>query len=310
MSNEKETQVIEEGAVEETANESVSEDAIFSEIFGNNSDEFVAQIQEGNNPNVAVDEPSEVQGPSDPKEDNSQFQYWQSQADKRQVELDELKATMADVDDVLPIARHLKRNPELINKLSEDSSQVSKATVVEKPVKPKKPSSFDHSEALTDPDSPSAKYMVARDTYVEDMSEYILGVEEKRSMQLEEQQTQQRKATQEQQLIRDLQANYNYTPNQAQDFMTKMSSPESLSLDNLVKLHQMDTGQVQQQSVVSLTASGVDKQQVMSERNKRLSIPKPVSVQPSVNVQSSKKSAENHMMDSMLTDYKKKNPFT
>ena len=57
-------------------------------------------------------------------------------------------------------------------------------------------------------------------------------------------------------------------------------------------------------------AATIIKQQVMSERNKRLSIPKPVSVQPSVNVQSSKKSAENQMMDSMLTDYKKKNPFT
>jgi len=54
----------------------------------------------------------------------------------------------------------------------------------------------------------------------------------------------------------------------------------------------------------------MEKQAVMSNRSQKLSIPKPVAVQPSANMQSSKKTAENTMMDSMLTDYKKKNPFS
>ena len=46
----------------------------------------------------------------------------------------------------------------------------------------------------------------------------------------------------------------------------------------------------------------------MAQRQQKLNIPKPISTQPSVNMQSSKK-VEDKMMDSMIQNYKTKNPF-
>ena len=46
----------------------------------------------------------------------------------------------------------------------------------------------------------------------------------------------------------------------------------------------------------------------LKQRKEKMSIPKPITTQPSVNVQSSKK-VEDQMMDSMIGNYKKKNPF-
>lgn len=296
MSQEKETQVIEEGVVEETAIETAPEENIFNDIFGDNSDEFVAKVQE-ESLDMIESNPAEIQSPSDPKEDSSQFQYWQSQADKKQAELNAMKEKLDAIEAKVNSPAQSTAEPE------------PKETGPVKPVKPTKPSNFDHSEALTDADSPSAKYMAARDAYVEDMTEYIANIEQKRNEDVEKYQAQQRKVAQQQQLVRDLQANYGYTPDQSQDFLQKMSSPESLSLDNLVKLHQLDLGKSQQQVISTSPPDAQRKQQVMSERNQKLSIPKPISTQPSVNMQSSKKSAEDQMMDSMLSDYKKRNPF-
>lgn len=278
----------------QTAEAPVKEEDIFANIFGDNSNEFIAQ-QDTPQDNV-INETSEHVQPSDPKEDNSQFQYWQSQADKRAAEVELLKSQVSD----------------LMTKQSQpaQAAPVEKETAsIEKPVKPKKPSDFDHSEAITDPDSVSARYIAARDGYVEEMSDYMLAMEDKRNIELEQAKAIQRKSAQEAELMTDLQSNYDYTPAQASDFLKKMTSPESLTLDNLVKLHRMDLNEGQQ-TVQQISNMSMEKQAVMSNRSQKLSIPKPVAVQPSANMQSSKKTAENTMMDSMLTDYKKKNPFS
>ena len=281
----------------QTADVSVNEENIFNEIFGDNSAEFIAQ-QETPDANTQSNEVSEQAQPVDPKEDDTQFQYWQSQADKRAAEVELLKSQVSDL-------MTQKTQPAT-------PAPVEKETVkVEKPVKPKKPADFDHSEAITDPESSSARYLAARDGYVEEMSDYMLAIEEQRNQQLEETRAIQRKTAQEAELLSDLQSNYDYTPAQAQDFLKKMTSPESLTLDNLVKLHRMDLNEGQQtvQPVSQINTMSMEKQAIMSNKSQKLSIPRPVAVQPSANMQSSKKSAENKMMDSMLTDYKKRNPF-
>jgi len=61
------------------------------------------------------------------KEDQNQYQYWQSQADKRSKELngvldnfgvksvDELSAKYGDIQDIAPIARYVKSNPSFLD---------------------------------------------------------------------------------------------------------------------------------------------------------------------------------------------------
>ena len=178
-----------------------------------------------------------------------------------------------------------------------------------RPVKPVRPSSFDNSEALTDPDSKSAKYLAAKEQYLDDMTEYLMSQEEKRNQLTEQQLAQQQKLQSQNQLLSDLQSGYGYTPEEANDFLDKMSKPESLSLDNLVKLHKSLSSRESENIPMTQQPNVIDpRQSEMAQRQQKLAIPKPITVQAGANKQSSK-SIEDQMMDSMVANYKKKNPF-
>ena len=278
-----------------TAKQPSGDGDIFKEIFGQEADRFVGQVGE-ESINKFQDETPEVSVDNNPKESTDQFQYWQSQADKRTAEVTGLKKELDE------IKSKMTSNPTPAVSVE----PVSEETV--KPVKPLRPSSFDNSEALTDPDSKSAKYVAAREEYLDNMSEYLISQEDKRSEISQKQLEEQKKLTSQQQLLSNLQSQYGYNPTEANDFIEKMSSPDSLSLDNLVKLHKSLTGMgketipIPQQNVIDPRMSD------MARRQQKLSIPSTITSQPSANKQSSKK-IEDQMMDSMISNFKKKNPF-
>jgi hypothetical protein len=122
------------------------------------------------------------------------------------------------------------------------------------------------------------------------------------------QQQQQEAVARDQKVLTDLQSNYNYTPEQANDFVAQMSSPDSLSLDNLVQLHQLKMNNGSQQ-VTQITPEAQQKAAVMNQRNEKLSIPKPIGVQAGASDQSPTKNIEDKMMDSMIGNFNKRNPF-
>jgi hypothetical protein len=262
---------------------------IFNEIFGQAQEQVAPVSQE-----VVQNEPADTQTIAEPKNDPDQFQYWQSQADKRAAEVDMLKSQMAEV----------------MAKVSQptEAAPVERETVLEKPVKPSKPADFDRSEALTDPDSASAKYLAKQESYLEAMSDYVASSNERVMQTMTKAQQEQEAVARDQKVMRDLQSKYNYTPEQANDFVAQMSSPDSLSLDNLVQLHQlrMNTGS---QQVTQITPQAQQKAAVMNQRNEKLSIPKPIGVQPGASDQSPTKNVEDKMMDAMISNFNKRNPF-
>jgi len=262
---------------------------IFNEIFGQAQEQVAPVGQE-----VVQNEPADTQTIAEPKNDPDQFQYWQSQADKRAAEVDMLKSQMAEV----------------MTKVSQpaEAAPVEKETVLEKPVKPSKPADFDRSEALTDPDSASARYLAKQESYLEAMSDYVASSNERVLQTMTQQQQQQEAVARDQKVLRDLQSNYNYTPEQANDFVAQMSSPDSLSLDNLVQLHQLKMNSGSQQ-VTQITPEAQQKAAVMNQRNEKLSIPKPIGVQPGASDQSPTKNVEDKMMDAMIGNFNKRNPF-
>jgi len=292
MQNEENTMAqIDEQEVEgmQTEPTATSED-IFSEIFGTTQEQLVTD-----SPNEAMSNTTDTQTISDPKSDPGQFQYWQSQADKRSAEVDMLKSQMADV----------------MSKVSTPQADkpTQQETVLQKPVKPVKPSSYDHSEALTDPDSASAKYLTKQSSYLEDMTEYVELSNDYYVNQMNQQQETQKAMARDNKVMQDLQVKYNYTPEQANDFMQKMSSPDSLSLDNLVQLHQLKQPNAAQQ-VTQITPEAQKKVALMNQRQEKLSIPKPIGVQPGASDQSlSNKNTEDKMMDAMIRNVSKRNIF-
>lgn len=304
MSNieEKKVDNVEEQQVEDqAASNPTSQEDIFAEVFGQaNEEQFVATVEP--QPEIVEEsQPSEVQDTSDPKNDSDSYQYWQSQSDKKQVEIDTLKGQMSEM---------MTR----INVSDNTSASAKEETVnLEKPVKPRKPGDYDHSEALADPDSDSGKYLVKQEQYLDNLTNYMTNVEERREQKALEQQRDAEKFQRNQKVISDLQTKHGYDVESANDFVEKMSSPDSLSLDNLVKLHKMSMGNAPQQvtsptNIEQVTPEAQQKQALMQSRQEKLSIPKPIGVQPGASVQSSK-SVEDLMMDSMVGNYKKKNPF-
>ena len=282
--------LIDEQGDEGTQTEPTStSDDIFNEIFGATQEQLVTD-----SPNEVESNPLDNQTIDDPKSDPEQFQYWQSQADKRATEVDMLKSQMADVMSKVATPQA----PE----------QAQKETVLTKPVKPSKPSGYDHSEALTDPDSASAKYLTTQQSYLEDMSDYVSNSSDRYMNQMNEQQKVQQATARDTKVIQDLQVKYNYTPEQANDFMRSMSSPDSLSLDNLVQLHQLKQPNAAQQ-VTQITPEAQKKVALMIQRQQKLSIPKPIGVQPGASDQSLSKNTEDKMMDAMISQVSKRNIF-
>ena len=291
-----ESNVVQENSQDQTVESSDIQADIFEQVFNpSGQDPFAAEasseevIQEDVNPDVES-EPVSTPDTMKAKEDDSQYNYWQSQADKTKSELEALRAEM-DALKSQSVAKKETNEPNLV-----------------KPTKPVKPSGYDYSEALADPDSASAKYLASKEDYLEQMSDFILKKDELREEQMNAAQKEQLARQQHQETLTELQLKYNYTPEQAQDFITKMSSPDSMSLDNLVKLHQLNQGVAPQQTE-QISEQAQQKQQLMNQRQEKLSIPKPIGVQQGQSVQSPSKDVEDKMMDAMLADFNKRNVF-
>lgn len=307
------TQTQEQKVEETTANpSSPTQEDIFNEVFGNdNREEFVAKAPSQPSDLVESD-PSNVPDVGEQGSEADSYKYWQSQADKRQAELDALKSQVADIEDVMPIARHLKRNPEIIQNLASQAPQET-VNILEKPVKPKKPGDYDHSEALADPESDSGKYLSQREAYMDSMTDYMGELESARQEELAIQQQAQMQQSRDNQVFNELQGKHGFSPSEANQFISEMSRPESLTLDNLVKLHKINTGQGVDttqisQSVTQVSDKAKMRQQTLNSRKDKLEIPRPIGVQPGASVQSSK-SVEDNMMDSFINNFNKKNPF-
>jgi|TARA_B100000085_G_C18483329_1_gene488284 hypothetical protein len=277
-----------------TASVPTGDDDIFKEVFGVDTDQFVAKVGEEVQ-ETSTNEPSEVSDVSNPKESPDQFQYWQSQADKKAAEVEALK-------------KEVEALKSKETSAPEQPQPAVESQEIVRPIKPVRPSGFDNSEALTDPDSKSAKYLAAKEQYLDDMTEYLMSQEEKRNQLTEQQLAQQQKLQSQNQLLSDLQTGYGYTPEEANDFLDKMSKPESLSLDNLVKLHKSLSSR-ESENIPMTQPNVIDpRQSEMAQRQQKLAIPKPITTQAGASKQSSK-SIEDQMMDSMVANYKKKNPF-
>jgi hypothetical protein len=291
-----ESNIVQENAQDQTVESSDIQADIFEQVFNpKGQDPFAAQasseevIQE--EAAFVGSEPVSTPDTIEAKEDDSQFNYWQSQADKTKAEMEALKAEME----------------ALKSQSAQPKQEISEPKLV-KPTKPVKPGDYDYSEALADPESASAKYLASKEDYLEQMSDYVLKKDELREEQMTKAQQEQLARQQHQETLNELQMKFNYTPEQANDFVKTMSSPESLSLDNLVKLHQLNQGNGPQ-ITEQVSQEAQQKQQLMNQRQEKLSIPKPIGVQQGQSVQSPSKNVEDKMMDAMLSDYNKRNIF-
>jgi|TARA_Y100000296_G_scaffold23787_1_gene28126 hypothetical protein len=181
------------------------------------------------------------QGTEKPKDETNA--YWQGQYDKSQSELVTLKAQVEQKSAYDPILERLASRPELLQQLMGEAVDETQVTV---PVAPAKPDGYDRVSAFNDPESTSWKYREENEQYTRDSLTYA--TEQMRVMNdhlaYRDQQEKQRSVAQT--VKEELQMKFGYTPDRVADFFNMMQTKDAMTLDNLVKLHQISTGTVPQ----------------------------------------------------------------
>ena len=237
------------------------------------------------------------------------YQYWQSEADKAKNENERLKQTVEILQDTLKNPNQAVAQPE--------PTEPEPEPFRDSPEKPQRPAGFNRAEAIDDPNSSSAQYLDQMDQYRDSMDQWnhdrveyeadLLRLEreslqESQRKQQEAYEAEQRNAEQMNTIANQLKQNYNANDDEIQDFVQKMSSPDSLSVENLWKLYQMDKGQVPAPQATQPSPA-------FNQVQRAQSVPQPMGVQTSANMAQSSKSAEDIIMDDLITDYKSKNPW-
>lgn len=245
-SNEKKTQKTEEEEQRE----------ILESIFGNASDEaFDADNQwaatEGDTPerqglpDAPKGQPVEEEHPQD--NDNVRYQYWQSEAQKKESELSKARAEIDYYKKLSELSQSNKVEPEP----KEDER------FPDPPQQPRMPAGYNVEDALNNPQSPSYAYAQEYQEWQNNMLEYqtlktqyLEAVMNERFDEInKEKQAMAERRKQEMAyneqiggIRKEVMQKYGVGPDVADDFIQKMSDPQSLSIDNLFKLYQVAFG--------------------------------------------------------------------
>ena len=301
----------------ETTDELVPDDTFVSS--GNDIEDFfrVNKIDEEVQPEEPMlpDQVAQEAAP-EPKAEESdndtvRYQYWQSEADKARNELEALKKQVAE-------------QPQKQEAAQQEESYES---FPPPPSKPSKPGGFSREEAWSDPSSASAKYLDEVDQWRDSMDEYnslkqdynVAVINEEREKLVRERQDIQRKQAEKEAydknvtMIGDhLAKTYNASAEEIKDFVNVMDKPESVTVDNLFQLYRMrQNGTVQGQpegGTIEQAESSTPSQESFDQMKRAQQVPSPMGVLPSAN-KSTSSSPEETVMDSMISEYKSRNPW-
>lgn len=205
---------------------------------------------------------------SSPKEDQTRFEYWQSQADKAKGELNALRQEVdyyrTQGQNADPSNGQAQAYPE--QGLQEDS--------LKEPTAPDRPVSYNEIDAYSDPDSESFKYRLARDKYRDDQVSYLKEKDANRERVMQEQYEYDMQVQQDNMMRTQAHSHainsYGWEADKANEFVQWASNPDNLTLDNLAKLFELRSNPnpvVQQRT------------QEMQNQKERLAVPKTAAVQ-------------------------------
>ena len=242
------------------------------------------------------------------------YQYWQSEADKARNENIQLK--------------------QMLNQQQGQPQQQAQPQEAEPesfpppPPKPKKPSGFNREEAYADSSSESAKYLDTVDEWRDNMDdynrlhqEYNLAVIEDEKGKLANERENIKRANAEREaytknmsmIEAHLSKQYNASPDEVKQFVEVMDKPESINVDNLFQLFRMQTGAgtgvpVQKPVLDGQSTASTSEADKFDQMKWAQQVPSPMGVLPSQSGKSGG-SSEDTMMDSMISDFNKRNPW-
>tara|TARA_R110002110_G_scaffold138894_2_gene325222 strand:- start:850 stop:1812 length:963 start_codon:yes stop_codon:yes gene_type:complete len=264
-------------------------------------------------PNENIETNIEPQDPNTgAKNDDTRFEYWQSQASQKDNKLKDLKAQQQQM---MAMQQQM---------MQQNQAPVTPEAPVEKfpeaPTKPSKPRNFTREEAYSDSSSESARYLDEVEDWRDNMEEYkdikhqydiaVIqeGVNKEREARVNE--IKKREAyTKQQKEIANVsnvvQQKYGLNQNEAQSFIQEMSSADSLTMDNLVQLWRIRQGQGAPTSGnVQNTPSPTFQQTKRAQQ-----VPSPMGTMPGTGNQA-QGSTEDQIMDNLIKKHNSKNPWS
>jgi len=286
---------------------SLVDDVIFGGEQGSVSEAFdgvneeIAQVEPAKQPQ---EEPSVNVQPQG-ENDEVRYQYWQSQADKLKNERDQLQTQFNNLA--------TQQAPQPQQQVEEAEPEIE---LPAPPEKPQRPYNFTMDEAMTDPQSESAKFVQQEQAWRDEMDEYknlqfeyqMAMMQDERDKLQQERQTdiqrreaEQAQAEQMQNIQSQVMNQFKVDATTAEDFVRVMSDPNSISLDNLWRLYSTDKG------INSPQPSGTPSAEFQQVKRAQ-QVPTSMGVMPSQNRQN-EGSVEDKIIDSMIGDYNKQNPF-
>jgi hypothetical protein len=223
--------------------------AVLESIFGPESDIFGEDEdiwkKTDDTPQQSEGLSEEERQPPDQKPDNETVRssYWQSEAQKAAAELAKTKAE----------AEYYKRLNELQTQPAKQEEAEEPFVFPDPPAAPQPPVGYDYNEALSNPQSPSAQYVAQYQKWQADMFEYtnvkndyLQAVMNERFEALQKREDEQKMLFEQRQqynqqmggIREEVMTKFGADESVAADFINKMSSPESLTIENLWKLYQ------------------------------------------------------------------------
>jgi len=281
-------------------------------IFGGDKGSVAEAFDDAEQVEQAIAEPESVPvgEPSvevTPDNDEVRFQYWQSQADKMRNERDQLQQQFNQVT-----------TQKATQEAQEEPEVEAEPDFPAPPEKPQKPYNFSMDEALSDPSSESAKFVQSEQGWRDQMDEYKNlqfeyqmammqdereKIRQERATDIQRREAESKQAEQMNGIRSQIMDQYKVDSQVADDFVRVMSDPSSISLDNLWKLYASDKGYSSPQQSAK-QPSGEFKQVKRAQQ-----IPPSMGVLPSQTGQN-EDSIEDKIIDSMITDYNKQNPWS
>lgn len=236
---------------------------------------------------IANQQPAQ-ETPENTGDEQNRYQYWQSRYDQKASEFDSMSEKIARYEKVAPIAEYIQENPDVLKNvarsLSGDAptvpSQEKSQESLKKPERPTKPTNYDATEAYMDQDSSSFKYRAELDNYRDSMIDYQENLETARIEQLRQQELQIQQKQEEYQQAQAVDGmksrlvnEFGYAGDKADEFLSFYSSPDSITLDNLVQLDKFRNSPSQQEVATQ------QKVQAMNNQKQRMKVPTPTAIQ-------------------------------
>jgi len=294
-----------------------------SEESEETTDENVTQPTSEQTPQVQPTQESKQDQPTAEELEERSSRYFQSLADKRQNEIDQLKSQLNMMKSnpqagtqpspgVVPQQSTQQPDDEILTKRFEE--------VAPPPQRPQKPAGFSRTEAYSDPSSASAKYLDEHDAWRDNMDEYRdLKAQYERVQQdalaqkqnqarLKEQQLQQMRITQEQnmrKIVQHLREGYGASDEQIRGFFEAMAKKSQLTVDDLWKLQTLNQGQIAPTKQTNQTAQP---SQQFTQRQQTQNVPLPMGTIPNTTPNIGKSEGD-LFIETLLGEVKKRNPF-